>query len=635
MPSLVLGTAGHIDHGKSSLIQALTGTDPDRLSEEKERGITIELGFARLELPSGRSMGVVDVPGHERFVRQMVAGATGIDVVMLVIAADDGVMPQTLEHLAIIDLLGIDRGIVALSKADLAEPDWLSMVADEIGQLISDTSIAGAPIIPCSAKSGLGLADLREALDGLAEAAPARQASQSMRLPVDRVFTISGAGTVVTGTMWSGTATKDDPVELYPGGAEGRIRGVQVHSNPVDSATAGQRVALNIAGLEKGDISRGDIVAAPGTLTVTDRFDARFKYLGFPDEDKPFETGTRVHVHHGTREVLGRVLLMDDDHLSPGESGLAQVRLEEPLAPRYEDRFIVRSYSPMYTIGGGLLLDVMPPRRTKLKEHERGLLEALLAHDISTAAVGILTSRAIPMTSAQVASALGVARAQVADELNRAELDRLKVASDTYFADPQALGDLIDSIEARLREHHDADPNSTGMTSGALRDVVAARMPSKLFDALLARAVDGGKATVESGQIRHPEAGAGAVVQQGDAQEALLSAIRSQGLSPTSVNELASESGVEVQVARNALTSLVLDKKVVRLGPEMHFDTRVVDDAKQKLVSHLAGSEQGATAAELRDVLGVTRKYAIPLLEYFDKQGITRREGDVRVLRGS
>ncbi len=409
MPSLVLGTAGHIDHGKSALIKALTGTDPDRLAEEKERGITIELGFAQLDFDSGRSMGVVDVPGHERFVRHMVAGATGIDVVLLVIAADDGIMPQTREHLAIIDLLGIERGVVAITKADLAEPDWLALVREEVAALLEGTSIEGAEIVAVSSKTGEGLDELRATLDAIAADAPSRQAALPLRLPVDRVFTIAGAGTVVTGTMWSGSAAKDDPVQLYPSLREGRVRGVQVHSDAVDRAHAGQRVALNIAGLDKDQISRGDIVAAPGTLAVTDRFDARFTYLGLPGDDAAFESGVRVHVHHGTREVLGRVLLMDGaDRLAPGGSALAQVRLEEPLAPRYDDRFIVRSYSPVYTIGGGVVLDVLPLRRTTLSADERGLLDALVAHDLSGAALKLLAARAVPMTSAEVATSIGI-----------------------------------------------------------------------------------------------------------------------------------------------------------------------------------------------------------------------------------
>ncbi|MGB4594250.1 MAG: selenocysteine-specific translation elongation factor, partial [Coriobacteriia bacterium] len=482
-PSLVLGTAGHIDHGKSSLVRALTGTDPDRLPEEKERGVTIELGFARLELPSGRSMGVVDVPGHEKFVRQMVAGATGIDVVMLVVAADDGVMPQTREHLAIIDLLGVPKGVVALTKADLADEDWIELVTEDIRQLLVGTSIEGAPIVPVSSKTGAGLPELLAAIDEVATEAEARQSKLPMRLPVDRVFTIAGAGTVVTGTLWSGSAAKDDAVEVYPGGKRGRIRSVQMHGAQVDRANAGNRVALNIAGLERDEIDRGDIIAEPGSLTVTDRIDAYVTYL--PSEEKPFESGARVHVHHGTREVLGRVLLMDADILRPGERGYAQLRLEEPLAPRYDDRFIIRSYSPMWTIGGGVVLDVLPPRRTRLKPHERELLDALVAHDLFGAAIGLLASRALPMTSAQVAAALGVTRAGVADDLNKASLERLKVGTETYFVTPEAQDGLLAALERELIAFHDANPKATGAAALALRDKVDRRLDPKVFDALL------------------------------------------------------------------------------------------------------------------------------------------------------
>ena len=629
MPSLVLGTAGHIDHGKSTLVKALTGTDPDRLPEEKERGVTIELGFAQLMLPSGRTMGVVDVPGHERFVRQMVAGATGIDVVLLVVAADDGIMPQTREHLAIIDLLGISRGVVAITKADLAEPDWLELVAEEVRALLVGTSIDGAPVVPVSARTGAGLPELLAALDTVAAEAEARQSTLPLRLPVDRVFTIAGAGTVVTGTLWSGTARRDDQVELYPSGKRGRIRSVQMHGAQVDTAQAGNRVALNIAGLDKDEISRGDIVAEPGTLTVTDRFDARVTYLG--SESKPFESGTRVHVHHGTREVLGRVLLMDAESLRPGESGLAQLRLEEPLAPRYDDRFIIRSYSPMWTIGGGVVLDVLPPRRTTLRPHERELLDALVAHDLSGAALGLLASRAMPMTSAQVAAALGVPRAQVADDLNRASLERLKAGGETYFVTAEAQRALLDAAERELLAFHDANPTATGIGIAALRDRVDRRLEPKVFDALLGLAVDSGRVVLAGGEARHPKAASTALAAESEAEEKLLALLRSQALAPATTAELAAEAGVDPGVARKVLGRLASAGTVVRLGSDLHFDAEAVERARAQIVAYLA--EHGTMLAkDARDLTGSSRKFIVPLLEYFDGQGVTKRDGDVRTL---
>ncbi len=629
MPSLVLGTAGHIDHGKSTLVKALTGTDPDRLAEEKARGITIELGFAQLALPSGRTMGVVDVPGHERFVRQMVAGATGIDVVLLVIAADDGIMPQTREHLAIIDLLGIPRGVVAITKADLAEPEWLELVADEVGALLAGTSIDGAPIVPVSARSGAGLPELLTTLDEVASEAESRQSNLPLRLPVDRVFTIAGAGTVVTGTLWSGSARRDDAVELMPSGKRGRIRSVQMHGEQAEKAVAGNRVALNIAGLDTGEIHRGDIVAEPGTLTVTDRFDARFTYLA--SEEKPFESGARVHVHHGTREVLGRVLLMGADQLAPGASMLAQVRLEEPLSPRYDDRFIIRSYSPMWTIGGGVVLDVLPPRRTTLKPHERELLDALVAHDLSGAALGLLASRAMPMTSAQVAAAIGVPRAQVADDLNKASLERLKAGGETYFVTADAQDAALASIERELLAFHDANPKATGIGVPALRDRIDRRLDAKVFDALLELAAARGSVVLVAGEARHPGAASTALAAEAEAEERLVALLREQALAPATTAELATTAGVDQGIARKVLGRLATAGVVVRLGPDLHFDAAAVERAREQVVGYLR--EHGTILAkDARDITGSSRKYIVPLLEYFDAQGITKRDGDTRTL---
>lgn len=629
MPSLVLGTAGHIDHGKSTLVKALTGTDPDRLPEEKERGVTIELGFARLRLPSGRTMGVVDVPGHERFVRQMVAGATGIDVVLLVVAADDGVMPQTREHLAIIDLLGIPRGVVALTKADLAEPDWLEMVAEDIRGLVAGTSIDGAPVVPVSARTGAGLPELLATLDAVAAEAESRQSNLPLRLPVDRVFTIAGAGTVVTGTLWSGTAKRDDQVELYPSGKRGRIRSVQMHGAAAEKAVAGNRVALNVAGLDTDEIARGDIVAEPGTLSVTDRFDARFTYLA--SEEKPFASGTRVHVHHGTREVLGRVLLMGAEQLQPGESSFAQMRLEEPLAPRYDDRFIIRSYSPMWTIGGGVVLDALPPRRTTLKSHERELLERLLAHDLSGAALGLLASRALPMTSAKVAAALGVPRTQVADDLNKATLERLKVVGETYFVTAEAQAHLLAEIDRELLAFHEANPKATGLGIAALRDRVDRRLDQKVFDAVLEIAVARGAVLLAGGEARHPKAASTALAAESEAADKLAALLFEQGLAPLSTSELAAEAGVDPGIARKVLGRMATEGAVLRLGPDLHFDAAAVAQAREKIVAHL--KEHGSILAkDARDLTGSSRKYILPLLEYFDSQGVTKRDGDVRTL---
>ena len=629
--SLVLGTAGHIDHGKSALVQALTGTDPDRLPEEKERGVTIELGFAQLSLPSGAVMGVVDVPGHERFVRQMVAGATGIDVVLLVVAADDGVMPQTREHLAIIDLLGIERGVVAITKSDLTDASWLGLVREDVARLIAGTSIKGAPVVAVSSRTGEGLDELREALDLVAGEAESRHADLPMRLPVDRVFTIAGAGTVVTGTLWSGRVRRDDPVEVFPSGRSGRVRGVQVHSSSVDAAVAGQRVALNIAGLDRDEVARGEVVAAPGSLSVTDRIDALLSYL--PGNERPLESGARVHVHHGTSEVVGRVLLMDEHpELGPGERAYAQLRLEQPLAPRYDDRFILRSYSPVLTIGGGVVLDALPPRRTHLKVGERALLDALAGHDLTGAAIGLAASRGTPMTSDEVARALGLERSGVADDLNRSDLQRFKVGSETYYVTSEAFERLLSTTVTELLAFHASNPKATGVASGALRDLVDRRIAPRVFDAVLEIAASRGLVRLVGGRVRHPQAAAAALAEEDAALAAMGPLLREQGLAPGSVSELADAAGVDLAVARKALGTLAASGQVVRLGPDLHFATEAVDDARRRIVSFLS-EHPTMLAREARDVLGTSRKYVVPLLEHFDSEGVTRREGDLRTLR--
>jgi selenocysteine-specific elongation factor len=368
---VVVGTAGHIDHGKTSLVKALTGIDTDRLPEEKARGITIDLGFAFLEEPGELTIEIVDVPGHERFVKNMLAGVGGIDVALLVVAADEGVMPQTREHLAICALLKIRTGLVALTKADLVDADWLELVRDDVTGLTRGTFLEGAPILPVSAKTGQGLAELRAAMRSLAGAVPGRGTDALPRLPIDRVFTVRGFGTVVTGTLTSGRLAVDDRVEVFPRGATAKIRGLQIHGRTVTEARAGQRTAINFQGLERAAVERGDVVGLAGTLLPTTLLDATLELL--PDAPRPLRSRDRIRLHAGTNEIMARVVLLDRASLEPGERAFARFRLEGPLVALPGDHFVVRSYSPMITIGGGTMLDIDPPR-------VRRKAPALLAH---------------------------------------------------------------------------------------------------------------------------------------------------------------------------------------------------------------------------------------------------------------
>ena len=359
--SYLLGPAGHIDHGKSSLIQALTGTDPDRLAEEKRRGITIELGFAQLSLPSGRTMSVVDVPGHEKFVRQMVSGATGVDVALLVIAADDGIMPQTVEHMAVLELLGVKACVVALTKIDLVDEDWVTFMEEEIANRLVGTAFEGAPICPVSSRTSAGLAELRQTIDSVASHAEKTKPAGTMRMPIDRVFSIKGFGTVVTGTLWSGTVHVGDDLVILPEETPARVRSIQMHGQSYEAANSGNRVALCLSPVTTEDVRPGDFLAAPDTVIVSDRFDAELTYADPFHAGKPLKTGSHVRVAHGTREVAGRLLCMNEKPwLKPGERDFAQIRLDKPLPLSAQDRFIIRSESPVRVIAGGQVLLAHP-----------------------------------------------------------------------------------------------------------------------------------------------------------------------------------------------------------------------------------------------------------------------------------
>ena len=636
---LVLGTAGHIDHGKSSLILALTGTDPDRLSEEKQRGITIELGFARLSLDDGTTLGVVDVPGHEKFVRQMISGSTGIDMALLCIAADDGVMPQTTEHLAVLELLSIPTLVVALTKTDLVDDEWVEFMIDEVKGRLAGGPYENAEIIAVSSRTGEGLDDLKAALGRAAKATKRQKASDSARLPIDRVFTIKGAGTVITGTLWSGTISIGDELEVLPSGRMSRVRSIQIHGESVDRAEAGHRVALNLNALSTEEVRPGDFLAAPHTVTATDRFDADFTYLGIPSSDKPLESGARVHVSHGTREVTGRILRIGDEQgFKPGER--AQIRLDEELPVSWQDRFIVRSYSPVHVIGGGLVLRAHPKCSTTATPEKIALLDALRDGDGDRAAECAFNLEKAPVTCEGIAHAAGCSQAAARRALESLEKSRKatrlsseQAGTKEYFTTPRYVQKMRSAIENALLAFHNENPTSTGMSKEALRQKAAARLSPDCFDALLADAQAAKHAVVNGGEVCHPQAGAGAQALKKQAAEALLAALREADGSPATLDEIFSSCKIEPSLGRRAMASLEKAGEAVRITKELAFSTGALAQFEQAVRTRLADGAS-ASAAELRDAMGTTRKYAIPLLEYFDDKGITRRSGDERVLTG-
>ncbi len=644
---LILGTAGHIDHGKSSLVLALTGTDPDRLAAEKQRGITIELGFAQLELPGGEKMGVVDVPGHERFVRQMIAGSTGIDVALLCIAADDGVMPQTEEHLAVLTLLGIPTCVVALTKADLVDEEWCAFVAEEVRGRLSGTPYADAEIIPCSSKTGQGLDELRAAIERAARSTRTRTASSIFRLPVDRSFIIKGAGTVTTGTLWSGQVHVGDEVEILPAGAIARVRSIQVHGQPVEAAGAGHRTALNLNGVTTDEVRPGDMLATPGSLRPSDHFDVDITYLGIPGSDKALESGARVHVAHGTREVVGRVLLMDGEKLAPGAKALAQIRTEEDLAVARGDRFIVRSYSPVHVIGGGEILRAHPRRSTNLTQGEQTLISALRKGDAAAAAAAVLDGSDYPLTADDIARAadLGAEAAHAALEELSAAQKAVKVSPSgqgagrqaesegdgtSLFATKRMLQKMDAALENALLKFHAENPAATGISKESLRSSLAPACTPAAFDALIAHAAQAQRIVRDGGEISHPEAGAGARKLEEQTAQRLLDLLEQAGPTPPATKDLLAKAEVTPQAGYKALGSLERAGAAVKISDEFYFAASALDALKARLREKLSSGP--ASAADLKDAMETTRKYAIPLLEHFDAIGLTRRTGDAREL---
>jgi len=632
MKHIVIGTAGHIDHGKTSLVKALTGIDTDRLKEEKERGITIELGFAHLDLAGGR-MGIVDVPGHERFVKNMLAGAAGIDLVMLIVAADEGVMPQTREHLAICRLLGVKTGLVALTKKDLVDPEWLDLVRQDVGEFVRGTFLEGRPVIPVSSATGEGLDELRAALQQAVEGAAEKSSRGIFRLPVDRVFTIKGFGVVVTGTLFSGSIRAGERVEAFPRGLEARVRGLEVHGAQVEEAPAGLRTAVNLQGVEKREILRGDVLGRPGELKPTYMLDVHLQHL--PDAPRPLRTRGRVRFHAGTAEVMGRVALIGKDALEPGESAFAQLRLEAPVALLPRDRFVIRSYSPVVTIGGGEVLDVTPRKHRRLRASSQELLEGLREGNESER-LRILLREAGP-EGADVRGLTG--RLTLTPEEIRAGIQAQAKAGALRVIDPEAglaltaehFAGVQGAIEGFLAAYHKANP----LRPGAPREEVrgkAGGATERVFDAALAGLVSGGKVREESALLRLASHKVQVGEELGKLKERIEGVFRAAGFQPPSLEEAMAAAGAGANAGRQALQVLVNEGVLVRMKEGLVFHRANLQEAQARLEGHLRGKKE-ITAAEFRDLLGITRKHAIPLLEYFDTARVTLRVGDKRVLR--
>ena len=634
MKHLILGTAGHIDHGKTSLVRALTGIDTDRLPEEKKRGITIELGFAHLELPEGVRFGIVDVPGHERFVRTMVAGVGGMDLVMLVIAADEGIMPQTREHLEICQLLGVKKGLVALTKSDMVDPEWLGLVTEEVREYLAGSFLEDAPVVPVSSRTGAGIDALKGELAALAARVEEKRSEGPFRFPVDRVFTATGFGTVVTGTLLAGEIRVGDEVELLPSGREARVRGVQTHGRKGDAAGAGQRVAVNLQGVEHSEVTRGDIVAPRGVYRTTRAVDARLDLL--PTASRELRHRSTLRLHSATYEVPAQVILLDRDALAPGESAFVQLRLKHPALLLPGDPFVLRSYSPQVTIGGGRVLDPMPPRRRRRSDEALALLQALGEH-AETDTVRLLVAGSlltgVSFEEIVVRSGLSARRAEMvmASLLSAGEVVQV-VREPRILLSREAFGSLkahlLNEVEAYLRDN----PLREGIGKEELKTRLPKRSDPRFFTPLLTALEKEGKVVAERDLVKLPGRSGKPTVDQAGLQGRIEAALRGGGTEPPSVKELCDRLRCGEKELLEHLNILAREGRAVKIKSDVFYAPGPVGEIREQLVARLR--EKGEiTPPEFRELTGLSRKFMIPLLEFFDQEKVTIRVGDKRVLR--
>jgi len=625
----IIGTAGHIDHGKTQLIRALTGIDTDRLKEEKKRGISIELGFASLILPSGARCGVVDVPGHERFIRNMLAGAGGIDLILLVIAADEGVMPQTREHLDIIELLGVHQGVIALTKVDLVDPDWLELAHADVEDYLKKTSLERAKIVPVSSFTGEGMDDLRAEIDRVLVDLEVRRRGRFTRLPVDRVFTMEGFGTVVTGTLWGGPLRIGDPVGLQPRGIETRIKALEVHKNSVEEATPGQRVAVCLHNVPRDRAHRGDWLVKGDALDPVMKLDVRFQAIR--ELRRPIENRMRIRFYLGASEVMGRILLLETDELGPGESCLAQIQLEAPALAERGDLFVARSFSPMHTLGGGKVIDVSESRRRRyraedldaLRVAEEGTPEDRL-HDV------IKTRGGQGLAFSELAQQLG----QPPDEIQAAvdqllEDGRLVRAGRTRLVAEEPFAEVGRSLEEAILEQEKAYRLRFGPQKSELKSRLKKAAHADTVEAWIQTELEAGRLFQSGDRVRRSGPDLKLTPPMKEMRAKMLAELEGAGYSgPTQKSFLYPYAGEKL--ATEMLTLLLSGGDAVRLPSEILIHGRYARELQDKLQDYF-GRRDAMTIAELKEILGVSRKQGVPLLEYADQQQWTERQGDARV----
>jgi selenocysteine-specific elongation factor len=622
MKNIIVGTAGHIDHGKTALVKALTGIDADRLEEEKRRGITIDIGFAHLQLTPELRLGFVDVPGHERFIKNMLAGVSGIDLVLFVIAADESIKPQTREHFDICRLLGIPQGVVALTKTDLVDPDILELVRLEVEEFVAGCFLESAPVVAVSSFTGAGLDDLRRELERAAAAVPSKWADGHFRLPLDRAFTVKGFGTVVTGTLISGTVCREQEVELYPTDRRLRVRGVQVYGEPADQALAGQRTALNLAGIEPAELARGMVLAVPGVFRAVTQVDCALQLLA---SAKPLKHRAPVHFHAGTAEIEAQVRLLDGAAaLQPGRRAWARIVLREPALLLPGDRFIIRMFSPVVTIGGGMVVDIGGKRYRKGDRIAERL--ETLAEAPAPERMGLLVRESkYGMGMAELVARTGLTESQIAMAAADAPVVAWKQPQ-PWFVDRAWFHAAREKLLRAVQEFHRKNPLLPGIPKQDLRGRELPDSPPFLVDAILAQekqvAVEGENVRLASHKL---------VLRQDEeqARAAIERAFEQAGLAVPALPDVLAKSGVEAGRARSLLQILLREKRLIRVSDDLVFHHTAMEKLRAMLAGHKAAR---FNVGKFKDWTGISRKYAIPLLEYLDRERVTRREGDERVV---
>jgi len=634
MKQIILGTAGHIDHGKTTLIKTLTGVDLDRLKEEKERGITIQLGFTSLSLPSGQRLGIVDVPGHEKFVRNMVAGVGGIDMVLFTIAADEGIMPQTREHLDICQLLKIKRGIIAVTKIDLVDEEWLQLVEDEIKEFTKGSFLENAPIIPLSSVTAQGVSSLLTALDSIAQEFEARTSEGIFRLPIDRIFTMKGFGTVVTGTLISGTISIGERVEILPEKKEAKIRGIQVYNRQVGKASAGLRTAINLQGVDKDSLERGSVLAPPKTLEPTLRIDVKLEHVS--NSPKPLKNRSRIRFHSGTSEILAQLILLDQEELPPGGSSLAQLKLKKPAVVLPRDRFVIRSYSPIFTIGGGEVLNAHPRKYKRLASETIAQLNAIQGGtEKENIHLFVSDSGWAGLDLFQLVPRIGKEPSQLSLLLNELikenrliliDKETQKVIASRKYEELKSL------LLEQMRDYHKKFPLKKGMLKEELKSKLPQLIDPRLFNYLLTDLLNSSLITIEKEKLwlhQHKPL-------LKDSQEELKDTIEKiylkSNLTPPSFKELVGQLSSDERETKSILDLLTSEGTVIKVKENLWFHREALETLRKNLIEFLKDHCE-ITTSQFKDLTQASRKYTIPLMEYCDQSKITIRVGEKRILR--